>query len=505
VHLPFPERIPLFYVLTFAVLLGMGQLLEGTSPEFSLYCVLYVILTGIAFNLAGGMTRTTGAYVLFYSLLTVIIGITWKVVLGEPGDSNLVVPLLSMRIYLGGQVSLLTAIYISRKITLKQPLLRNMLRENEMRNAAFGCLLVGTVILLLLSFATANDDNAILSALNQLNRFLPLAIILGVMYTIRKSGGTSMHSTPALISAVIFFSSGVINFSKEGMFTPIVCWAIVAASQRYKLSLMQVAVAIMGAFFIGHFLVPYSQYGRIFKSHSFMENVDTSVSLLADLGTVRQNYDQMKGADVTKDQVVAYYNTPQDFIDRLNMLAMDDALFNETEQKGIFGFSPIPNGFLNFIPHFIWPDKPTLFYGNLYARQIGYVIGEEDIYTGVSFSPMGEAYHIEGWWGVFLIAPILWIMLFTLFDSLCGDTRRYPWGLIIILTYAHFAPESMLSGIIYLMGFGTAAILFAALTSAYLMPILGTLLVGQERTATRGLLNVRSHPRRTPGISAAQS
>jgi hypothetical protein len=508
VHLPFPERIPLFYVLTFAVLLGMGQLLEGTAPEFSLYCVLYVILTGIAFNLAGGLRQTTGAYVLFYSVLTVIIGVSWKVVLGEPGESNLLVPLLSMRICLGGQISLLVAVFLSKKLRTKQPLLRNMVKQSQMRNAAYGALLVGTTIMVLLMVSLAinsvNGDSSVLSALNQLNRFLPLAIILGVTHKIRQSGGTSMLSMPALLAATIFFVAGVINFSKEGMFTPIVCWAIAAASQRYKLSLMQVAVAMMGAIFIGLFLVPYSQYGRIFKTQSFIENANTSANLLSDLGSVRQNYEEATD-EVTKQQVVEYYNTPQGFIDRLNMLAMDDALFNETEQKGFFGFAPIPNGFINFIPHFLWPDKPTLFYGNLYARQIGYVIGEDDLYTGISFSPMGEAYHIEGWWGVFFIAPVLWIMLFALFDSLCGDTQEYPWGLIMILTYAHFAPESMLSGVIYLIGFGTAALLFAALTSAYVLPILGTLIVGPEKVVTRGMLNVRSHPRRVPDISVAQS
>ena len=69
------------------------------------------------------------------------------------------------------------------------------------------------------------------------------------------------------------------------------------------------------------------------------------------------------------------------------------------------------------------------------------MLGDEDRTTGISFSPIGEAFHVGRWTGIFIVAPILWIMLFTLYDSLCGDARKVPWGLLAIVLFAHIAPE----------------------------------------------------------------
>jgi hypothetical protein len=35
-------------------------------------------------------------------------------------------------------------------------------------------------------------------------------------------------------------------------------------------------------------------------------------------------------------------------------------------------------------------------------------LSEEDLTTGISFTPTGEAYHMARWLGIFLIAPLLW-------------------------------------------------------------------------------------------------
>jgi hypothetical protein len=72
-------------------------------------------------------------------------------------------------------------------------------------------------------------------------------------------------------------------------------------------------------------------------------------------------------------------------------------------------------------------------------------------------------------------------MLFTLFDSLCGDVRKSPWGLFIVLLFAHVAPEGGLGILIYTLGFATAGILFAAVVGTYLMPPLGEILIGPNK------------------------
>ncbi len=216
--------------------------------------------------------------------------------------------------------------------------------------------------------------------------------------------------------------------------------------------------------------------------------------LLSNLGYVREQY-LASAADSYDDQeVIAYYNTPQGFVDRLQELSIDDALIHRTVQYGPIGLYPILFAFENLVPHFIWKDKPTILYGNVYAHEIG-LLGDEDNTTGVSFSPTSESYHLAEWAGLLLVAPCIWICLFTLFDSLCGDVSKSPWGLLVILLYSHIAPEGGISGVIYTFGYTTVAILFAAVFGAYVMPVVGTFFIGPEGIILRRGAPIRSVPR----------
>lgn len=501
-RLPFPERIPLRYAVYFAVLLSIVQLAQGTDANFSICSFLFIVVATITFNLAGGLTRASGGYVFFYSVLAVILGLVWKAVLGEPADSNLTRPLLTIQASLGTIVAMLGAVFISRKLMTKRAILGNMMKDTNILQASVGCMIFGLALSVILA-VVGFQSGTVLSSLNQLNQFLPLAIILGVIAQIRRSGGTSSVNLPVLVSGAILFAGGVINFAKQGMFLPLLCWLIAAASQRYRITFYKGLGFILAMAFIAYYLVPYSQYGRNFRPESFTENVDISVSLLSNLGYVRQQYEQSAEHSIEEGSH-SYFDTPQGIFDRLQMISPDDALISVTEENGKIGFAPIVLEFENLIPHVFWPGKPAFGIGNLYAHEIG-MIADEDTSTGISFSPTAEAFHTERWLGIFVLAPALWIMLFTIFDSLCGDARKQPWGLLAIVLFAHAAPESMLGGVIYMMWYGAAGIVFAALTTAYLMPVVGALFMGSERTGLRRAAPVHSVPRRLPRIQPSRN
>jgi len=341
----------------------------------------------------------------------------------------------------------------------------------------------------------------VLSALNQLNHFFELAIILGVIHTIRRSGGTRSVNLPILLSGGFLFASGILGYSKEGIITPFLCWAIAAASQRYRVSRSQIVGGFLATVFVFQYLVPYAQYGRAYRGETFLENAEISFSLLSDLGYVRQQY-LNDAAHIAEDRIGGYFDTPQGFFDRLQMLAIDDALIEHTRQFGTFGLYPIIASFENLVPHFIWADKPVVYFGNVYAHEIG-ILGEADVSTGISFSPTAEGFHLAEWKGIFLLAPALWLLLFTVFDSLCGDVRLSPWGLLAIVTFGHTAPEGGLGTIAYDLGYLVFAIVFAAVMGAYLMPILGTFFIGPEGISIRRGAPIRSIPNRLhPPISS---
>ena len=142
--------------------------------------------------------------------------------------------------------------------------------------------------------------------------------------------------------------------------------------------------------------------------------------------------------------------------------------------------------------------------GNFYAHEIG-MLADNDTRTGISFSPIGEAFHLGRWTGIFLVAPLLWIVLFTLFDSLCGDVRKHPWGLLAIVLFSHVAPEQGLGGVVYMFWYGAGGIVFAALTASYVMPILGSIFTSSRRIGLRRSAPIRSIPRHLPPIRPSQN
>ena len=206
-RIPFPERIPLTFVVLFAIVLCGLQQMQGTNARFSLCAFLFIVIAAIAFNVAGGFTRPSGGYIFFYAVLGVIVGLFWKAFLGEAADSNLKTPLLTMQVFLGGITSMLAAAYISRKFSRKQAFLQNAVKDKDLKNATVGCIVCGLLISFLFA-ALPRANGSFLSALSQLNRFLPMAIILGTIHQIRKSGGTRCFSfiTVLAISSMVNLS-----------------------------------------------------------------------------------------------------------------------------------------------------------------------------------------------------------------------------------------------------------------------------------------------------------
>ncbi len=495
----------MYYVTVFAGLLFLMQQVDHTNMYFSVCCFLFVIISGITFNLAGGLTRPSGGYVFFYALLTVIVGLVWKTVLGEPAESNLLEPRLTIGSYLGGICAMLAAVMVSRRLTRKQAFLSDVSNLNNLQSASTGCLIFG-LALYIVQVTVPQGTGTLLSALMQVNRFNELAIILGVTYQIRKTGGRSSVNFPALAATlVLWVHGGLLQFSKQAIFTPFICWALAAGAQGFRISRAQLLGAGLFIWFLVRFMVPYAQYGRSQSAETIGGNFAVSLRLMSDLGTVRERYLGQERANLEETRS-NYFSKPQGLFDRLQMMYPDSTLVEETERLGPYGLYPIVTAFENLIPHFLWPGKPQLVWGNFFAHQaLTPGLSEEDESTGISYSPTGEAYRLAGFAGVLVLAPLVWTMLFVWFDSLCGDVRRSPWGLLSLTLFAHVAPEGMLDGPIYLMVNGAVAIIFAALSATYIMPHLGRLASGPGGRNRFIKTNVRSLPGRVSTLGSSEA
>jgi hypothetical protein len=323
------------------------------------------------------------------------------------------------------------------------------------------------------------------SFIYRLNLTLPLGIILGVLSTIRKTRGR--HSLNLLTAAAMMFMfifGGLTTFSKQGLFAPIVCWLIPACCARYRLRLRHIVVLSGFGLAAVTVLAPLSEVGRanVPETAGTYDRVIYAVSLVSHPVKLRKQAGV--GETVTRSDYgmrTGYYDTNQGLFDRLTMMPIDSGLIAYTERGHQLGPDPIIQNFENWFPHFILPNKVVPVTGNFYAHEIGGLLGANDFSTGISFSPTSELFHWEGWFGLLVLGPALWGLLFLVSDYICGDLRVYPWGLILVLIFGHVAPELGMGGAINYTWLGNASVLAVALFSTQIAPIIGSFFAGQPQ------------------------
>ena len=466
----------------------MVQWLEGTAFFFRCGCAVFILVATFAFNPPAASLARQALTFSSIRLWVVIVGVCYKAFLGEPGQSNLVDPRTTIEVYVGGITAMLGAVIVSSRFRRKTGLLQNMGKESQMYRASVGCMafgIAGAFIIALLG----ESGVRLQSAFHQPNRLVPLGIVIGVMYEIRRSGGTRSVNLPHASRWNLLFSEWRARLlQKRGMLSGPVL--LVHSRVRSPVSPILFAGGLLPhsgrPLFL--YLVPYSQYGRRFLTEKTTvgQSMTLAVNLLGHPEDTRQtyNHEQEEGG---AGGLGAYYNTPQGFWDRLEFISVDDRLINVTDQGHVFGLLPLKAELLNSIPHVFWKDKPTLPLGNIYAHEVGEVVPPDDNTTGISFSPTAEAYHMATWTGVLVIAPLVWFILFVVYDSLFGDLRATPWGLLVVALFSHFAPEGALTGVIYQLTFGVETFVFCAFFATWFAPIFAIPLLGPDRRGVEPL------------------
>jgi hypothetical protein len=488
VRIQFPTRISPTKTLIFAVPLFGIQQIEHTSLAFSLLFFAFVVLGNFAFNAAGGFSRASGAYVFLYAMLLGIVGVVWKAVLGEPADSNLKVPILLMAVYAASMAMLLVVMLVNHRLTdhLRSFASRMGMGELNYTLAALGCL-AAAFTLQLLDASLGSAPGSLLSILNQLNLLMPLALILGTIGAMRDSGGYRSINFINGVAMLATFLQGVVIFSKQAMLTPLACWVVAALYARFNLRRVHMLVLIAFAIFT-FTLVPLISSGRNEvppQGANYAQRAQIVINILSDVKRARERQQVSEAFAVENSTLSNYFDSPQGFLQRLTIIPQDDAFLNYTALGNNIGYLPIMLYFENFIPHFILPDKPPVIGGNYYAHLIGGFLSPDDFSTGISFSPASEAYQIDGWRGVCLLLPAVWLLLFFITDYLCGDLRKSPWGLLMVVVFAHAAAESMVGGLIYLIGYGSLSLMVAIIFSTRVAPIIGALFYGRQEMVPR--------------------
>jgi hypothetical protein len=485
------------YVAGFATIMMLAMSIEGTNIVFTLIFCVHVLLSALAFNAAGGFSRVIGAYVFFYSLFTLIFGVTWKTILGQPADSRLGGPLLDVTLYTVSMALLLACVYVMRALDYRNISIAEKLQAGDINysSVGLGCL-VTALLIQFLDIAVGSAPGSLLSIANQLNVFLPLGILMSTIGAIKNSNGRSSVDMISGASLVLNLIMGTLAFSKQGMLEPLVCWLAGATYMRYRLTLINY-IAFVPLLYFAFFLTGTLSTLRndVTQNGSYDARLTILINGVTHWDELKQRNRDAEVFRIEHTEGSTYFGTEQGgLIERLTMIPIDDTLFNFSAAGHYIGYQTILWDFGNWVPHFIWPDKHSGYQGNYYVHEMGGGLAEDDYTTGISFSPLAEAFHVDGWTGVIFLLPALWLMFFVATDLVVGDMHKSPWGLLPMILLAHAAPESLLSGLIQGIGYGTLSIAFAMFFSIKLAPIIGSVLATKQIPAGPQRI-LSAHPR----------
>ncbi|WP_158820005.1 hypothetical protein [Granulicella sp. S156] len=471
-HIPYPERIPYAWATTFASVLFAVQLFERTQLLFALCCFAFILVATAAFNIAGGLYRPAGAYIFFNAVLTLVVGVVVKAVLGEPADTFLASPQLTIEIYLFGMLAMLFGAYVESRFRPRKSFIEAKLPMPNLRTIYFGATAIALFLKLIYMLAGIGliTGSSFITTVYNADHFLPFALILGVIYTIRATGG-QRSVTPWLVFLFgISTAEGLLIFSKQALFSPAVCWILGAAISRYRLKPINIISLIIVVYVAYAYATPYSQYGRVLQEGSELGNARIAGYLLTHMDEVIKGNAEQNESIYGK---LGYYRHSMGLFDRLQMLTPDDALITVTGMYGVYGLEPLKEDIENVVPHIFWPDKPIPYFGNVYGHEIG-AITDEDVSTSISFGASADAYHEDGLAGVLLIEPLCMAAVFLIFSCFLGDARQHPAVIVAILMCAHSAPEGSLTGL-FGMVTTTEYMILLALACKYVLPLVGSI------------------------------
>ena len=480
--IPFPSRVSLLPTFVFTSLLVLVELLEGTTPLYSSLIFAFCMLSVIAFNTVGGFSRPSGGYIAFYALLVVIVGTVYKALLGQPAQSNLPDPILMIATYVATMAGMLLAGFISSKIATTSDGIAGIfnVHERNFGSSALGCLLIH-IIIITASSLLPDGGGQVLHSLLIINPFLLLSVVLGTIAAVRDSHGRRSTNVISICTLVYLLVSGLLSFSKQGMFLPAVCWLLGAAWTRFRLRGIHIACLFLYLVCAFEVFAPISANRDDLQNGSTDERLALIEHYLTHLGELHERSTSTVIDEHGIGAKMLYYGKPQGLWDRLSMIPNDALLISFSNQGHYRGYDVMLYYFRALVPHVLDAHRviDTSIGGNAYTHEMG-GLPDADTSTGISFSPTAEAYHIDGWRAVLILQPVIFLLLFLVVDSVCGDIRKHPCGLFLTLSFAHTAPEALLGGAVTALTYGSASVSIAVFVCGYITPVLGQLLSGKR-------------------------
>lgn len=434
----------LLLVLGGALLLLLLQLLNGTEPLFALLVFAGLVISWAAVAVLGGWRNLPGFCVAILALKFLLISQVAKVAFGEPGNSNLEVPLISLGALVAGLFAMFVAALVYRLIPTGRPLMAAEWNPDSLRVTALVSLSLGLTSYLALELAGGIRIGGVFGVLKQLLFFQALSIAFGTAWTITQSRGRRLFSWLNGLPFGVQFVMGFVEAGRLKMLEPVLLVLLTAVAYRFRFRAAHFGFAAVAALVAYLFLIPF---GALARSEIRDADFQRSLSLTGEF--LRENFTSLaawrefyhKYDETLEDTGFSYFDEPNGTLDRLSMIKPMDILVGATLAHGESGWETVSHGFKMLPPRFLYPQKPAFGTGTILGLKTG-MLSEDDEGTQVSFGFIADAFSAFGWLGVAVIPFLIGLGFFLVYGKLVGGLHGNVWCVVMMAHFQHHFAES---------------------------------------------------------------
>jgi len=464
----FPRSLRLDIYIALALALMILQLATGTTLEFAELTFLATIFSVISINLAGGLRTVAGCCIAVVAWKVFLVSQVAKVFFGEPGQSNLEQPVLTMGVITVSMAAICLASLACVAFRPKRVVLRPVMDRDTLRKIAVIALMIGMGSFFAAQLLGVGEEGAVhlgglAGLLRRISACAPLAIVAGTAYTILASQGRRLLSPYNVIPFAIQFGIGVLFTSKQGLFDPFFYMAVTGVAFGFAWRRWHLLTGISIAFIAFFVLFPF---GQVTRNYTRGANIRETFKKTADFFEqnlhnrnffVNQYLEYREG--VADDDGGRYFDKPSGILERLALIKPADSLIAATLKQGTGGWETVNPGLANLLPRLILPrryvDAP-----NILGFRAG-IIGEDNNGTDIAFGFAAHAFYAFGWIGVGLASFFIGVLLIVITRVLTSGLPNSIWAVVFLGSYQHMIAEAEIGGVLQLLLYQTGWILAA--------------------------------------------
>lgn len=451
----FPGPLRLDVSLGLALLLMVLQLATGTSFQFAELTFVAVIFSVLAVNLAGGLRTLAGCCFAIVALKVFVVAELAKALYGEPGESRLEQPVVTMGVEAFSMAAMCVASLVCCLFRPKKVLLPSTLDPELLRRIALLSFVVGTGSFFVAQFSGVTEDGAVYiggasGVLRRISSCAPLAIVAGTAYTLITSDGKQILGLYNALPFGAMFGIGVLFSSKQGMFDPFFYLVITGMAFRFAWRRWHLVLGFLLVIMVLFVLFPFGQVARNYTRganirETYQKTIDYLGENLRRPAFLLEQYHEYKEG-VEEGDVDRYFEKPNGFLERMSLIKSADTLVSAALKQGLSGWKTLGPGLANVVPRMFLPRR----YVNV-PNELAYkagVIDEDNIGTCVSFGFAADAFDSFGWWGVGVLSFAIGIVLIMMTRLLVTDVHRNIWALVLLGAYQVGIAEADVGGVL---------------------------------------------------------